>query len=112
MKEGASLLLQFLGDTPETRVIDFMMENYLFEYLKKEIAEGAGISRVTLHRFFSSLVEKGIVVETRRIGRGRFYKINKQNEIVKKLYAIDAKLIEDFSKELESKQKILDKISA
>ena len=110
--EEMSLLLRFFGATPAMRVIDFLMENYLFEYLKKEMAEGAGISRVTLYKLFPRLVSEGIVVETRRIGRGRFYKINRRSEIVKKLYAIDFKLIEGFANEVESKQKILAKISA
>ncbi len=112
MKETKSLLLEFCGDTPELKVINFLMENYLFDYLKKEIAEGAGMSKVTLYKVFPKLIEKGIVVKTRKIGKGAFYKINKKNEIVKKLYALDLKLIDEFAKEIEGKQKILADITA
>lgn len=99
-RETKSALLQFIGATPEMRVVDFLMENYLFDYFKKDIAEGAGISRVTLYKVFPKLVEKGIVTETRRIGCGRFYKINSENQLVQQLYAMELKLIHDLSKEI------------
>ena len=43
-----SLLLEFLGDTPLIRVIDFLIENSIFDYTKTEIAENAGIARASL----------------------------------------------------------------
>ncbi len=107
-----SVLPGFLGDAPSLRVVDFLMENYLFDYLKKDIAQGAGISRITLYKVFPKLVEKCVVVETRRIGRARFYKINRENQLVKQLYAMELKLIRDLSKEVTEKQQILAKISA
>lgn len=107
-----SLLLEFLGDTPEMKVTDFLMENYSFDYLKKDIAQGAGMSRITLYKVFPKLVGKGVVVETKRVGRARFYKINPSSPLVKQLYVLEQKLIQEFSKEIEQKQHILAKISA
>ena len=37
MKEEKSLLLQFFGESPEMQIVDFLMENYLFDYMKKDM---------------------------------------------------------------------------
>ncbi|MCD6513837.1 MAG: winged helix-turn-helix transcriptional regulator [Candidatus Odinarchaeota archaeon] len=76
-------------DSPIIRIIDFLIDNEAFDYSKTEIAKGVGISRTTLHKVWKVLEDLGIVVETRKVGRAKMYKLNKKNPIVQKFIELD-----------------------
>ena len=42
--EEKSLFVDFFGDYPLIRVLDFLVENEIFDYTKKEICEYADVS--------------------------------------------------------------------
>lgn len=86
-----SLLIQYLGDTPKLRIIDFFLENRS-DYSKKEIIEGIGISKTTFYKIWDELVKFGIVQETRRFGKARLYTLSENNPVIKKFMALDAEL--------------------
>jgi DNA-binding GntR family transcriptional regulator len=84
-----SLLIETLGDYPMIRVIDFLLENRIFDYSKAEIARQAGVSRTTLDAFWKKLVREGMVRKSRAIGRATLYRFNPQSEISKRLIELD-----------------------
>ena len=86
-----SLLIQYLGDTPKLRIIDFFLENRS-DYSKKEIIENIGISKTTFYKVWDELMKFDIVKETRRYGKAQLYKLNESNPIIKKFMALDAEL--------------------
>jgi len=94
-----TLFLKILGkNSPIVRIIDFLTDNEAFDYSKTEIAKGAGISRTTLHKVWKVLEELGIVVETRKVGRAKMYKLNKKNPIVQKFIELDNTISEYYAK--------------
>ncbi len=94
-----TLFLKFLGrDNPIIRVINFLIDNEALDYSKTEIAKGAGISRTTLLKIWKTLEELGIVVETRRVGRAKMYKLNKNNPIVRKFIELDNVISEYYAR--------------
>ncbi len=84
-----SILIELFGKTPELRMLDFLIENNIFDFTKTEIAEGSGISRPTLYKVWEKLVKTGLVVKTRKINRTQLYKINLESPIVKKLMEME-----------------------
>jgi len=84
-----SLFLEVFGDSPEIKVLDFLIENRTFDYSMTEVAEHAGIARITISKFWNDLVKQRIVVKTREIGRATMYRFNSENPICKKLIEID-----------------------
>jgi|SRR5581483_1530373 len=86
-----SLLIQYMGDTPQLRVIDFLLDNRS-DYSKKEIIEGIGISKTTFYKIWGGLNQFDIVKETRRYGKAQLYTLNEKNPIIKKFVALDAEL--------------------
>ncbi len=92
--EEKSLLIEYLGDSPRLRIIDFLIENRLFDYSKKQITEGAGISKLTFYKYWEGLEKAGIVNVTRSFGKAKLYQLNQQNPVVKKLMEIEWLLIE------------------
>jgi len=84
----ANAFLEFLGDNPNTRLLEFLITGREFDYSLTDLADNSGISWTTLHRILPRLEKQKIVVKTREIGRAKLYKINLRNEEVKKLVEI------------------------
>ena len=100
--EDETLFLKFFGTkNPVIRVLDFLMDNEAFDYSKTDIARGAGISRTTLFSIWKLLEEAGIVVETRKVGRAKMYRLNKENPIVKKFIELDEALSDYYASKAE-----------
>ena len=92
-KENKSLLLQYLGDTPQLRILDFLIDNHFFDFPMTEIARGSNVSYNSLKGLFGMLISSGILVKTRRIGKSDYYKLNTENDFVKNLIKLDWMLV-------------------
>ena len=88
-----SLLLKFLGENPLFSIIDFLIESKGIGVTKKEIIEGAGISRAALFKYWRQIEEQEIVFVTRKFGKTRLYALNTKNPIIKKLLELESALI-------------------
>lgn len=104
-KENKSLFLLHLGDTPQLRVLDFLIDNQMFDFPVTEIARGANVSYNSLMVFFPLLVSSGIIVKTRRIGKSDYYKLNIENVFIKNLIKLDWILVKKNA--LEEKEIVL-----
>jgi len=80
--------MQF-GDTPQLRVIDFLIGFRFFDYPITEIAKESNVSYNSIKLFFNQFIKSGIVVKTRKIGKSDYYKLNTENEFVKNLIKLD-----------------------
>src|SRR3989344_544954 len=52
-----SLFIEFMGDSPTTRVIDYLLTERNLDFSITDMAENAGISRATLYRIWGSLIK-------------------------------------------------------
>lgn len=95
MDENKSLFIEFFGDYPIIRVLDFLIENDIFDYSKKDICRNADVSWNTLENFWNKLEEKDVVIFTRKVGKSQMYKINKKNPLVRQLIELDNKLMKN-----------------
>jgi len=95
-----TIFIRTFGNTPIWRVLMFLLENNIFDYPKIEIARNARVSRTTLNVFWKRLLKKGIVRETRRVGKATFYQINMENEIVKIMNALNNAICKAYSDEI------------
>ncbi|HLC92790.1 MAG TPA: hypothetical protein VJH23_03710 [archaeon] len=93
MKSEKSLFVKFFGDYPAIRVIDFLLENDVFDYSKRDICRNSGVSWNTLETFWKNLEEAGIVEGTRRVGKAEMYRINSGSAVVKQLSELDKRLV-------------------
>ena len=97
--ENKSLFIEFMGDSPTIRVLDYLMTERDLDFSITDMARNAGIGRTTLYRIWQSLIKNKIILPTRVIGRSRLYKLNKDNIKIKKLMEIDDALnLEDLRK--------------
>ena len=88
-KENKSLFLEQFGDTPQLRVMDFLIDNHFFDFPMTEIARESNVSYNSLKLFFPNLIKSEIIYKTRKIGKSEYYKLNLNNTFVKNLIKLD-----------------------
>ena len=98
-----SLLIRFLGENPIFKIIDFLIENKGIDVTKKEIIEGAEISRAALFKYWKQIETQDIVNVTRKFGKTKLYTLNAKNPIIRKLLELESILI---GKALERQQTV------
>ncbi|MEK6833703.1 MAG: hypothetical protein AABY32_06680 [Nanoarchaeota archaeon] len=89
IKENKSFFLMQFGDTPQLRVLDFLIDNHFFDYPVTEIAKESNVSYNSLKVFLNNFIESGILMRTRKIGKSDYYKLNIENAFVKNLIKLD-----------------------
>ena len=81
-ENNQSAFLDYLGDTPKLKFLDFLIGNHFFDFNMTDMARQAGISYNSLKSFFHEFVRKGILIKTRRVGKSDMYKLNMENVTV------------------------------
>ena len=103
--EIKSLFIEFMGDSPTIRVLDYLLTERDLDFSITDMAKNAGIGRSTLYRMWDNLIKNKIILPTRVIGKAKLYKLNKDNIKIKKLIEIDdALMLEDLKKRSEKKK--------
>lgn len=102
-----SIFLEHVGDNPRMRILQHLIEGRDFDYTLTDLLN-AGVSWGTLNILIPKLLELGIVVKTRKIGRATLYKINKENPTAKQLIALYDNLIFQKLGELEKKENLVE----
>ncbi len=87
--EDQSLLLQYMGDTPKLRIIDFFLDNKESDYSKKEIIEYTGISKTTFYKVWDGILEFGFLKTTRKYGKAQLYALNPESTLIQKFKDLD-----------------------
>ncbi|MGB9728204.1 MAG: winged helix-turn-helix domain-containing protein [Nitrososphaeria archaeon] len=105
-KEYQSILLKTFGDSPKLRIIDFFLDNPLFDFTKKEIIEALGMSKQTFYKYFADIENYGIVIVSRKIGKAKLYKINLGSPLVKMLREYETQLSLQVEKQEAEKKAI------
>jgi predicted transcriptional regulator len=92
-KENKSIFLENFGDTPQLRVLDFLIGNYFFDYPMTEIARESNVSYNSIINFFPQMIKAGILIKTRKVGKSDYYKFNIENQFVSNLLKLNWSLI-------------------
>ena len=94
-----TIFREIFGDTPKVRVLEYLLEGRELDHSIGDIAEGAGINRVTLFRLWPEIEKSKLVIPTRNIGNAKLFKLDIKNSYVKSLVELFDKLInEEFKK--------------
>lgn len=107
--KGKSIFIRTFGDYPLIRILDFLIYSRDFDYPLTEIAENSNVNYQTLKKVWVQLEKNKFVVHTRKIGNAELYKINENNEIVKRLIELNKFICLEEAGKIEkgSKKKIL-----
>lgn len=100
-----SIFLEHVGDNPRMRILQYLIEGRDFDYTLTDLLH-AGVSWGTLNTLVPKMLELGMVVKTRKIGRATLYKINRENVAVKRLMELYDHLILEKLNSVEQETKI------
>ena len=103
-KQNKSIFLKCLGDTPQLRVFDFLIDNHMFDFPMTEIARQSNVSYNSIKTFFPQLITAGILIKTRKIGKSEYFKFNLAHPFSKSLIQLDWGLVK--RKNLNKENKI------
>jgi DNA-binding transcriptional ArsR family regulator len=92
MAEEDSILIKALGNPPKLRILDYLLDYKLNDFMKREIVKALGMSKLTFYKHFKDLEDLGLVVPSRRMGRATLYRINLENPMVKMLIEYEMQL--------------------
>ena len=106
MEEEKSVFVEYFGDSPYIKVLDFLIQGQMFDYSMTEIARGAGIGWSAFTRIWVSLLEKNLIIQTRTIGNAKLFKLNKENPIVQKIVKMDWELTKLATDEILKEQEV------
>lgn len=95
-----SILIKYIGNTPKLRVIDFLIDNMPFDYSKKEIIEGSGISKTTFFKIWKDFVKYKIVIPTRKYGKTQLFTINRGHILIKQLLSLEFALANEYAEKI------------
>lgn len=82
-------LVKVFGDNPKTRIISAMLSEKEYDLNISDIARLSGSSRNAVYKHIEKLVYLDIIEKTRTTGNSQMYKINQENEIVKKIEELE-----------------------
>ena len=81
-EDRRSVILELFGSSPKTRVLDLFLDNPLFEFTRNEIVETLGMAKSTLYSVLPELLDAGVIVETRKIGKASLYRLDGGSPVV------------------------------
>ena len=76
-----SPLCEALGITPQSIILQFLMNDKGHDHTLNEIEEGTGIRRHTVSRALPSLLRFNLIIINREIGQAPLYKYNSDSAI-------------------------------
>lgn len=90
----SSALTVLLGNGAKVKILVALLSETSQDFNVTDIARLAGVSRNTVYSHLDELISVGVVEESRKVGAGRMYRINQDNEVAKKLAEIEWDLMD------------------
>lgn len=87
--EEKSVFVEYFGDYPLVRVLDFLIESRDMDYSMTEVAKNSGVGWTAFSDIWPKLVKKEIVTFTRKVGNAKLFRLNIKNAWVKELIKMD-----------------------
>ncbi len=103
--EEKSVFVDYFGDYPLIRVLDFLILARDMDYSMTEICKNAGVGWTAFSEIWPQLEKKKIVIFTRKIGNAKLYRLNTKDLWVKELIRMDKIITKLETGKLLSKEK-------
>ena len=107
MHRGKSVFVELLGDYPIIRILNHLLIFREFDYSLTDIAKNSDVAWSTLNLIWPKLEKLGVVVNTRRVGKAKMYKLDTGNSYVKNLVVFADSLVWNYAESKSEKRRIL-----
>jgi len=95
-----STFQEVFGSSNTIKLLDFLLDNEVYDYSISDIARRAEISWTSFTQLWPRFVEQGLVIQTRTVGPAKLYMLNKKSPVVKQLLRLDWELSKQATKSL------------
>ena len=102
-----SIFVEYFGDTPVVRILNFLMLGKDFYYSMTDIANGSHVGWTSFTRAWKELEKRKAIVQTRNIGRAKLFKLNTEDPTAQKLIKLHWEIIKTETDKMLSKKKVL-----
>lgn len=93
------------GNSPQTKILDFLADHPDFDYSISEIAKNSQVSRPTVYKIKDILLKKELIIKTREQGGSPLYKLNIENKIVQVILKFDFEIAKKLA-DVESQESV------
>ena len=93
------------GDSPQTKILDFLADHPDFDYSISEIAKNSQVSRPTVYKIKDTLLKKRLIIQTREQGGSPLYKLNIDNKMVQVILKFDFEIAKKLA-DIESEESV------
>ena len=93
------------GDSPQTKILDFLADHPDYDYSISEIAKKAQVSRPTVYKRIDILFKKKLIIQTRKQGNSPLYKLNLDNKLVQVILKFDYEIAKRIA-DIESQEPV------
>ncbi|MBI1972835.1 hypothetical protein HYS50_02415 [Candidatus Woesearchaeota archaeon] len=84
-----SPFIKYFGNTPEIRLIDFLLRNKEKSFTISELSKHAVVGRTVLSmKLINHFLDAGIIIHQRTIGNAKLFSLNTNDDSVKRLTEI------------------------
>lgn len=102
-----SQFTEYLGNNPQTRVLDMLITGRELEYSITDISSSAEIGRATFYRMLKRLLRDKVIMKGQKIGHIQLYRINLKNPNVIAIVDLYDKMLKISSNKEIEKQKVI-----
>jgi DNA-binding GntR family transcriptional regulator len=99
------MLTKIFGSSPPVKLIDYLVAHPWEEFSKTQLAEGAQITRPTVYKLLSSLIQEKLVIKTKKVGNIQLYQTNRKSPIIKHISSLQS-LLADMEVDKQKKNSI------
>ncbi|MFH1592880.1 MAG: hypothetical protein ABIB47_05945 [Candidatus Woesearchaeota archaeon] len=105
--EEKSIFVEYFGDYPLIRVLDFLILSRDMDYSMTETAKNSNVGWTAFSEMWPQLIKKEIVIFTRKIGNARLFRLNTKNPWVKELIKMDKTITKLETQKILNKKEII-----
>lgn len=87
------IFVRTFGSSPVIKVLNFLLQGRGLDYSMSDVARNSDISWTTLNRIWEGMEKAGLIKNTRKIGKAKLYRLNTDNEVVKRLIDLHKQLL-------------------
>lgn len=87
------IMSELFGEYYQAKIIEVILENYEEEMTIKDIMKMADTSQGSTYNYIKFLVNKGILIESRKIGKTQLFRLNFENNITCALLLFEHSLV-------------------
>ncbi len=103
--EELPIFVRTFGSSPVIKVLNFLLQGRGLDYSMSDVARNSDISWTTLNRIWAGLEKAGLIINTRKIGKAKLYRLDSDSETVKKLVELHTQLLVKETEDYFAKKK-------